>query len=179
MLTSYGPNVDKKCVQEAVNKLQSSQAATNKNQKSTSGSDMSLGLKTGGNTTGNSNATVGGNTNAVSSTAETSGKGTNTTENASRADTSNAATNQNTLSTSQTSKASATGTQMGIGQGSGSGPKDGLMVIVLIMIVIYVLYYLEETGSVQYYSTTMNYIMNNQLFVTVMVAVLFTYLFKR
>ena len=145
MLQSYGPTIDKKCVQDAITEAQSSQQASNSNSKSTSGGELTAGVTTGGNTASGSNTSGSSNENSTSGQSQTSGSASNQTSSDFGSTNTSDTTNQNSASTEQTSTASASGGQTGIGQGNGMS--ELYTFLLLFFLCIGVLYYMEKSNG--------------------------------
>jgi hypothetical protein len=175
MLQSYGPTVDKKCVQDAITKAASQQTATNTSSSSTSGTSTGTDLKTGGNVNENTSGTSGSNTSGVTGSSGASGTSENTTSASNEFVNTNPTENTTSALTEQTTKVSASGGQTGIGQASGSGLYEGLLFMVMLVISIMVLNYMERNGQNKHYSTLINIISSNQLTTMIIFSSLFYY----
>ena len=136
MLESYGPNINKDCVQNVVNDMQSKQDTTNSNDKSTAGSSLGVDLSSGGNTTSTSNSNSGRNANSTDSSNSTTGTARNSNQLTNSANNANRNDNSTANKSDQKSTASATGGQMGIGQASGAGADTDFGSILLIVVLI-------------------------------------------
>ena len=121
MLTSYGPTVDRSCVQKALTEAKSEQDATNIQSSKASGDATTIGIETGGNVSSQENRTVNENANKTSGESQAGGETKNTTDKSANFDNNNKTDNKTSAKTDQSSTASATGSQTGIGQGSFSG----------------------------------------------------------
>jgi hypothetical protein len=180
MLTSYGPNVDKKCVQEALTEATSQQQVTNANSKQMVGAETAVGLTSGGNTAASKNAVASDNKNAVAAENKTSGQAQNQNANT----TSNKADNTNTNTTANTndqrSTASATGSQMGIGQssGAGGGVREIHALILIAMITFATLYFMEVSQGYTLYSDIISNISDNKAIYSVCTLIIMAYVYK-
>ena len=141
-LDYVGPEVDKSCVIDAMNELDSQLEAENDNSKEFAGGEGGdVGAKAGGNTTSNENTTdksdqVDGSTDAsqkLTNEAGTTNSTENTTENT--ADISNEQSNDQSNDVS-TSASSAQGLAAGAGAVASSGMGTIIIVIVVILLLI-------------------------------------------
>jgi len=137
MLQSYGPKVDRSCVQKALTEARSEQQATNTQSSSASGNTMTTGIETGGNVSSQENKAVSENVNKTSGESQASGESKNTTDIGSKFENVNTTENKTTATTEQTSSASATGSQTGIGQSSVAG--GGILAVLGVIIVLGIL----------------------------------------
>jgi len=165
MLQSYGPTIDKKCVQEAVTKSLAQQTARNEANKSTSGGINTFGLKTGGNTTETTNITVNeqGSKTGVESISAASGESVVEAASGALQKTDNVITTDN-----QTKQSTTAG-----------GLYDGVMFCVLLLIFVVVLYTMEENGGSPYYTAMMDFIHQNQLLTLIVLGSGLYYFFKK
>lgn len=166
MLTSYGPSIDKKCVQEAVNKSLSQQSANNSNSKSAVGGSTDFGLTTGGNTTANTSATSSENTNK------------NVSESSSKALGESAV--QATTVTSQKATSEQSSVQDSKqGASSLNGLYDGVIFCIILVIFVSVMYAMEQNGGSPYYTAMMDFVNENQLLTMVSVGSALYYFFRK
>ena len=143
-LDFVGPEVDRSCVIDAMNELDSQLAAENDNGKEFAGGEGGdVGAEAGGNTTSNENTTgksdtVDGSMDAsqeLTNAATTENTNENTTENT--ADVSNEQTSEQSSDVS-TSASSAQG--LAAGSAAGSGISDYLLLLILAIILFALLY---------------------------------------
>jgi len=142
MLQSYGPTVDKSCVQRALTESQTRQEVSNSGSKSQKGADFKSDLTTGGNVSGTSNTTVteqSGKT-GVESTSAAKGVSSATAENAVQQLTSTDVGVTNT--TKQTTTA--------------GGINEVNTFFVIVIITFAVLFYMEKYQGLKLYSDVLD-----------------------
>jgi len=138
LLTSYGPSIDKSCVQKALSESQTKQDVSNSNAASQSGSTFSSEQKSGGNTASTENATAGSNQNASQLSGDSSASGKGSADLKSSTD----QTASSDQSADQSSKQSA----------KAGGIKEVNTVFIIVMIAFAVLYYMEKYQNMSLYS---------------------------
>jgi len=139
LLTSYGPSIDKSCVQKALSESQTKQDTTNSLSSSQAGAAFVSDLKTGGNITSTENITGSTNKNASESSSGSKASGYGTVV----ASTETSQTASSEQDSKQTSKQTAS---------SMNGIREVNSAFILVMITFAVLFYMEKYQDIRMYS---------------------------
>lgn len=158
--------------------INTQQEASNTNKKKQYGAATDLGLTTGGNTSVAENVSATENKTATAAENSATGKSENKTDNATENIAENKTDNITTAETDQTSKASATGPQIGAGNTAGSGIKEVHAFILIIMIAFAVLFFLEKSQGYTLYSDVLKGINDNKVLCLTCVSIIMMYLYK-
>lgn len=132
MLTSYGPNVDKSCVQKAVTEARAEQIAANTKKSSLTGSTVATQLESGKNVTVGENATTSANVNKTQGGSTAQGESKQEQKLSTVFENKNLTETSNVAKTEQKATASATGSQVGAGQVSSAGGPDLSTIVPII-----------------------------------------------